>query len=1123
MALRKYLNGFLLAAGCIGVQSLVAVEPDVSGIVTTTDGTVERRVSPTVTSPEQHSVYRSLVASLTVDFDMSAIPTGEGARRAFETFVKQQGNSGLTAGYLRRYEASILRAFKAQVLKDNFIQQAFESNARATITHLRDLSREKIERANRKAQREQQELNRAAEPLRRKLTDPAYASEKANIEAQLASIEMALRAVQLANSRYLRLSLDEIADKQGNWFFGVGDGERYATVMGWMERLMPGMAAKDEFKPSSGKPNLITDLDLRVKYIKDFAKAAYSGDRGVREGNKYAVSYVLSWFLTGLSASELEALDGGTAPAGTDTFPGSVDQAIALIEASAEPAPASPGTTDVTDPGTGPGTGPGSSGPAAGSLTPDQVVVYNAFMAKLREEVTFTLDDRTVRGQRAAYFVGEIQEIEATKTLQDKYIDTNNPSSVASRVESAWQMILASNHPKLPEARRVKEKFDQAAEGVRQARAQRDRVFEALQAAITAAGITFKAEDINSREKLLEFSRAVAAGNFPESQRQNILLSMGQYAEASLKWLHAMTKLHAAFKELEPIFNEITDDVQAGPSEQLQAMVDWIARYNRYRTANHSSISSYVRQVNGALSADIRVARNYTETVQNLLQLVETSFQDQKVLFDASVLDDPGRPAFQQCSSLFKDWNLNEMKYPRSSMASAVSSITSSVDTIPEKRLVCMANYEANLKSGSPDWYLFKVHGAQDPDSFGFKTRGVIDAMGSQRASVAVSATAEHSLHEGLYETLVFMKGLTRWLITYIKAQLEKEGVTASEVANNGVRSASAHNVALRIGDTILFDHNQHTIKATGTQTLEKIKKAFQPILTNQDVGTLIKEIVVEGHASPAGRMAYNQTLSERRANAVRDVLRNLGVVQYVARGIGERKPLNAQGNVVEYNPATRDLDTVPGVDAAKSRRVELSFSLNMVEIERILKDKGERFMRLRQLIASSLAAEPVPDVVVDPGVTSVDPDITSSAPVEVPAEAPAEVRGAVQKAKDWEAYLTASGRNTRVNDLWENPSIWNINQVQFKQPFARELIEVHNIIIIRNKSLADQVWATIGKYYEDINGVAGNTFKRESAQKDVRPKTVAYNRVGSGRGTRFVNPAIADMATVLRLIQTLQ
>ncbi len=1125
MALRKSLAVICFLSG-FGFQLYADATPNTEGIVTGGEQAAVRQSSPVVSRPEDHPKYLELVQQLTADFDMSSVPS-EGAKNAFEAYVKQPRNSGITVGFLRNYDVKALRSFKARILEDGFIRGAFQDNARATVTRLKELVEDKVRRVNRDVQRQQERLEAAAAPLRRQLADPARVTSKEEIETALRRITIELDAIKLANERYTRLSLDEIANKQGSWFFGMGDDGRYAQVMGWMERLLPEMAGNDDFKPSSGKPNLITDLLARIKYIQDFAKSAYSGNKGQSEGNKYAVSYILSWFLTGLSQAEINAMDGGQATG--DTHAGAVDQAIEAIGAAGTPGVTTPvevnpvpGDGSGTDSAPGAGATTGSTIPGLDQLTNEQKLVYNAMMVKFNETINFVVGTKTVTGQRVAYIINEIKLIDRTIRIHDRYMDTANPSSIVSLVSAFWTGVSTSNHPKLPEARRLKEKFDQAFEAAKVARQQRDQLFENLRTAINSANLGMRVEDLNSGEKLREFSRAVANSNMPESQRQNLITLLTQHAEISLRWLHALSEMDKIQLELTPILEEIEAELISGPSAQLQGVLDWIARYNRHREANISTISDIIKQENGAIGQEIKVARNYTEAVKNLLEIVETSFSDQKILFDASVMDDVGMPTFQQCSALFKDFSLATVKFPATGLSQAVSAITSPVDTVQEMRVVCMANYEANLKAGNPTHELFKRHDGVSPDSFGFKVRGVVDAMGSRRASVAVSATAEHSLHEGLYENLYFMRGLTNWLITWIKEQLQKEGVSASEVARGDVRSGSAHAVALRIGDTILFAHNVSDLSASGTATLEKIKKAFQPILANDDIKTLIKEIVVEGHASASGSRAHNQGLSERRADSVLAVIRSLGVVGFVSKGYGENKPINARGESVAYNVNGPDLATVPGADAAKSRRVELSFSLNMVEVENILKEKGDRFRRLRSLFSGVPMQESAPPTPIESG--AVDADVVTSDTVEVPAPAQTspEITGAKAKVAEWQTYLSTGNNATRDNDLYHNPAWFASNRVQLKDGFAGELIQMHNIIIIHNKPKADAMWAIIGKYYKDISGKSGAEVRRDSPDKDFIPREVMYTRSGTSRSATWTNPAIADMPRLFALIQSL-
>jgi OOP family OmpA-OmpF porin len=101
----------------------------------------------------------------------------------------------------------------------------------------------------------------------------------------------------------------------------------------------------------------------------------------------------------------------------------------------------------------------------------------------------------------------------------------------------------------------------------------------------------------------------------------------------------------------------------------------------------------------------------------------------------------------------------------------------------------------------------------------------------------------------------------------------------------------------------VYFDFNQATIKPEGLAVLDQAAALLQKH----------ERVVVEvaGHTDNAGSDAYNQGLSERRANAVRDYLTSQGVTatRLTARGYGESQPV-----------ASNDTDE----GRAENRRVEL-------------------------------------------------------------------------------------------------------------------------------------------------------------------------------------------------------
>ncbi len=85
----------------------------------------------------------------------------------------------------------------------------------------------------------------------------------------------------------------------------------------------------------------------------------------------------------------------------------------------------------------------------------------------------------------------------------------------------------------------------------------------------------------------------------------------------------------------------------------------------------------------------------------------------------------------------------------------------------------------------------------------------------------------------------------------------------------------------------VLFPVNSARLSADG-------KKALDEVIERLRTFDKVKSIVITGHTDSTGSAAYNQKLSERRANAVRDYLISRGVnpALITAIGKGESEPI---------------------------------------------------------------------------------------------------------------------------------------------------------------------------------------------------------------------------------------
>ena len=117
---------------------------------------------------------------------------------------------------------------------------------------------------------------------------------------------------------------------------------------------------------------------------------------------------------------------------------------------------------------------------------------------------------------------------------------------------------------------------------------------------------------------------------------------------------------------------------------------------------------------------------------------------------------------------------------------------------------------------------------------------------------------------------------------------------------------------SVSLGAGALFDLNKATLKSAGKAELDQLAN---------DLGNLtsIESIAVVGHTDSTGAASYNQSLSEKRANSVKDYLIGKGVDPALmsASGAGEEQPI--------ADNKSRD-------GRAQNRRVEITINGTSVE-----------------------------------------------------------------------------------------------------------------------------------------------------------------------------------------------
>ena len=113
-------------------------------------------------------------------------------------------------------------------------------------------------------------------------------------------------------------------------------------------------------------------------------------------------------------------------------------------------------------------------------------------------------------------------------------------------------------------------------------------------------------------------------------------------------------------------------------------------------------------------------------------------------------------------------------------------------------------------------------------------------------------------------------------------ACVESEGTKISSECQP-MNPASGDVVAL---GTVHFDFDRYDIRADARSILDQNVKCLEEAPS--------VEIILEGHADERGTQEYNLALGEKRANAVKSYLRNMGIdpSRMITRSKGENEPL---------------------------------------------------------------------------------------------------------------------------------------------------------------------------------------------------------------------------------------
>lgn len=117
-------------------------------------------------------------------------------------------------------------------------------------------------------------------------------------------------------------------------------------------------------------------------------------------------------------------------------------------------------------------------------------------------------------------------------------------------------------------------------------------------------------------------------------------------------------------------------------------------------------------------------------------------------------------------------------------------------------------------------------------------------------------------------------------------ADIEVQNPRIGEILSQLGAVEDARGVVIRLPDVVLFDFDSDQLRPEGKAVLDRVAESIRYYQ---------KPVRIEGHTDSVGSEEYNQGLSERRANAVRDYLVQNGKIPatlLTAQGFGETRPV---------------------------------------------------------------------------------------------------------------------------------------------------------------------------------------------------------------------------------------
>ena len=135
----------------------------------------------------------------------------------------------------------------------------------------------------------------------------------------------------------------------------------------------------------------------------------------------------------------------------------------------------------------------------------------------------------------------------------------------------------------------------------------------------------------------------------------------------------------------------------------------------------------------------------------------------------------------------------------------------------------------------------------------------------------------------------------------------------------------------ITMSNDILFDTDSYELSEEGQKYVEQFMKVYLSVLMSEQFVDYVEEVKLEGHADSSGSFGYNQSLSQKRAEAVKNYCLNNLAEDFTEN---EKEKLSQIVTARGYSSTDLVYDKDGNEDASASRRVAIKFRIDVEAIK---------------------------------------------------------------------------------------------------------------------------------------------------------------------------------------------